>query len=233
MTRSEEVPERVPYVLEYQGHTVILGEPLHLAELDRMLKRSQVPTTTTVSATGGMQLEGVLLNSVSVDLSIKSFWEAIHASAFDDAVWPTDDSPVLVPQPPAWLTSARCWEFEPAAPILPAVSGPDVPQPGGWLYHSSFRGADTAQSGGSVGLFQLMDQETFWVLASAEELTEIHLLARDLARYRRGFREVGACFDEFERPGSLRLPIMCREVLEDELIARNVDIEPRFWPRSD
>lgn len=233
MTGSEEVPERVPYVLEYQARTVVLGEPFHLAELDRMLKRSNVPTTTTVSATGGLQPEGVLLNSVSVDLTTEKFWEAVQASAFDDAVWPTDDSPILVPQPPRWLSSARCWEFEPAAPIMPAVQSSTIADPGGWLYRPSFGGTDTSWSGGSVGLFQLMDQETFWVLASAEELEEIRLLCLDLARYRRGFREMGTCFDEFERPGSLRMPLICREVLEDELIARSVDIEPRFWPRSD
>lgn len=233
MTRSEELPERVPYVLEYQGRTVVMGEPFHLAELDRILKRAHVATSTTVSATGGMQLDGVLLNSVSVDLPIARFWEQVHASAFDDAVWPSDDSPITVPQPPTWLSSARCWEYDPVSPVLPAVQDNTLEEPGGWLYHPSFGGVDTSRTGGSVGLFQLMDRESFWVLASAQELAEIRLLALDLARYRRGFDQLGAVFDEYERPGSLRLPLICREVLEDELIARSVDIEPRFWPRAD
>ncbi|KAA9394121.1 hypothetical protein FCK90_08335 [Kocuria coralli] len=232
MTRSDEVPRRVPYVLEYQGRTVVLGEPFHLAELDRMLTRSDVPTTTTVSGTGTMHLDGVLLNSVSVDLPMTGFWEHVHASAFDDAPWPSDDSPITVPSPPEWLSAARCWEYDPVAPILPLVEGARIEQPGGWLCRPSFGGADTARGEGSVGLFQLMDQDSFWVLASLEDLAEIRLLAMELARYRRGFAELGACFDEFERPGSLRLPLICRESLEDELIARSIDIEPRFWPRT-
>ncbi|ROZ62809.1 hypothetical protein EDL96_08495 [Kocuria soli] len=233
MPRSDEVPQRVPYVLEYQGRTVVLGEPFHLAELDRMLTRSHVSTTTTVSGTGGTQLDGVLLNSVSVDLPIPRFWEQVQSAAFDDAPWPADDSPVTVPEPPAWLAAARCWEYDPVAPVLPAVESTRLEEPGGWLHSPGFAGFDTSRYAGSVGLFQLMDQETFWVLASTEDLVEVRLLALDLARYRRGFRELGVCFDEFERPGSLRLPLICREVLEDELIARSVDIEPRFWPRVD
>lgn len=233
MAHSDEVPQRVPYVLEYQGRTVILGEPFHLAELDRMLTRSNVATTTTVSPSGAMQIDGVLLNSVSVDLPIDRFWEQVHTSAFDDAPWPDDDAPITVPTPPSWLSSARCWEYDPAAPVMPVLETPHLEQPGGWLYHPSFGGADTSRGEGAVGLFQLMDQNSFWVLASLADLAEIRLLAMDLARYRRGFKELGACFDEFERPGSLRLPLICREVLEDELIARNVDIEPRFWPRTD
>ena len=39
--------------------------------------------------------------------------------------------------------------------------------------------------------------------------------------------------DETDRIGSLCLPLICREVLEDELIARSIDIEPRFWPPGD
>ena len=42
-------------------------------------------------------------------------------------------------------------------------------------------------------------------------------LARDLQRYRRGFPQMRVCFDETDRIGSLCLPLICREVLEDEL----------------
>lgn len=234
MSRSAEVPDRVPYVLEHQGRTVVLGEPLHLAELDRMMHRAQVQTTTTISATGGMTPDGVLLNSVAVDLPAHRFWERVQSAAFDDARWPEDDDgEVLVPRPPAWLRGARCWEFDPIAPLLGGRADPSGAlqgYSGGWVARPSFDGADTSRSGGAVGMFQLMDAESFWVLASQQALLEIADMARDLQRYRRGFDQLRVCFDETDRIGSLHLPLICREVLEDELIARGSDIEPRFWP---
>lgn len=237
MIRSDEVPRRVPYVLEHQGRTVVLGEPLHLAEIDRMMHRAQVPTATTVSATGGRHLEGVLLNSVGMDLPLPRFWDRVQSAAFDDAAWPRDaDSPVLVPQPPQWLREARCWEYDPIAPLMGGARAPDGTvqgYAGGWVSRPSYEGAPTFRGAGAVGLFQLMDAESFWVLASTEDLLEIVDLCSDLQRYRRGFQEVRVCFDETDRIGSLRFPLICREVLEDELLARSVDVEPRFWPRSD
>ena len=71
------------------------------------------------------------------------------------------------------------------------------------------------------------------VLAGQDALIEIVELARDLQRYRRGFPQMRVCFDETDRIGSLCLPLICREVLEDELIARSIDIEPRIWPPGD
>ncbi|MDO4255266.1 MAG: hypothetical protein Q4C81_09030 [Kocuria sp.] len=227
-----QAAQRVPYMLEYQGRTVILGEPEHLAYLDHMLKRRDVPTSTTVSSTGGLRPDGVLLTSLAVDLNMDTLWDTVYTSAFDDAVWPHDDSPLTVPQPPDWLVAARCWEYEPAAPVLPVVQTSQIPEPGGWVHRPSFNGADTALTGGSVGLFQLTDHATLWVFASAEVLGEIHQLGTDMARYRIGFTQMCLCFDEFERPGSLRLPALCRDVLEDELIAHSMDIESRFWPGS-
>lgn len=223
------ISERVPYAMEYQGLTAFIGEPLHLAELHQMLIRADIPMNTTASSVGDHQVEGLLLNSISVDMPLDKFWETIQVCAFDDAVWPTDDSPVTVPEPPAWLTATRCWEYEPAAPAVPVLESPNIPEPGGWLYRPSFNGMDTAFLGGSVGLFQLTDHHSFWVLTSAENLSEIHQLGVELAGFRRGFSDMTTCVDEYERPGSIKLPLICREVLEDELIARSFDIETRFW----
>lgn len=236
MSRSDEVPQRVPYVLEHQGTTVVLGEPLHLAEIDRMLQRMRIQTATTVSATGGLHLEGVLLNSVGADIPLHRFWETLHLAAFDDdsVDWRDQDAEVLVPEPPQWLREARCWEYDPIAPLMGGQpQDPQAPHSGGWVARPAFGGLDSARRGGSVGLFQLMDRESFWVLAAQETLVEIVELCRDLQRYRRGFPQLRVCFDETDRIGSLRLPLICREVLEDELIARSIDIEPRFWPPGD
>ena len=80
-----------------------------------------------------------------------------------------------------------------------------------------------------MGLLQLTDPDSFWVLGSDADLAEVAATAKELASFRQGFDRLTAYFGPDDRIGCLRLPVVCREPLEDELIVQGVDIEPRFW----
>ncbi|MGQ1798341.1 hypothetical protein ACT4S5_14595 [Kocuria oceani] len=221
---SGERSVRVPYVLHFESRTVVLGEPAHLEELDALLRGAGVATRPTYWH--GMQRDdpGAALNSVGTDLTAEHFWDRVDAGAFAAARWPVDlDGPLYLPAPPWWLQRARAWEYDPVAPALGAA------EPGGWLRVPGWAGTENNDAGGPVGLLQLTDPASFWVLASDADLTEVAATAKELARFRQGFDRLTAYFDPDDRIGCLRLPLICREPLEDELLARGVDIEPRFW----
>ena len=114
---SDSSPDRVPYVLHFEGRTVVLGEPAHLEELDVLLRGAGAETRPT-------------------------YWHGMRA-----------------------------------------------------------------EDPGAV----------------------VNSMGTDLARYRLGFDRLTAYFGPDDRIGCLRLPVICREPLEDELIARGTDVEPRFW----
>ncbi|MFC4904800.1 MULTISPECIES: hypothetical protein [Kocuria] len=221
---SGERSVRVPYVLHFESRTVVLGEPAHLEELDALLRGAGVATRPTYWH--GMQRDdpGAALNSVGTDLTAEHFWDRVDAGAFAAARWPVDlDGPLYLPAPPWWVQRARAWEYDPVAPALGAA------EPGGWLRVPGWAGTENNDAGGPVGLLQLTDPASFWVLASDADLTEVAATAKELARFRQGFDRLTAYFDPDDRIGCLRLPLICREPLEDELLARGVDIEPRFW----
>ncbi|MFF0944686.1 hypothetical protein ACFYE2_10720 [Kocuria sp. CPCC 205300] len=221
---STERSVRVPYVLHFESRTVVLGEPAHLEELDALLRGAGVATRPTYWH--GMQRDdpGAALNSVGTDLTAEHFWDRVDAGAFAAARWPVDlDGPLYLPAPPPWLQRARAWEYDPVAPALGAA------EPGGWLRAPGWAGTENNDAGGSVGLLQLTDPASFWVLASDADLTEVAAAAKELTRFRQGFDRLAAYFGPDDRIGCLRLPLVCREPLEDELITLGVDIEPRFW----
>lgn len=215
---------RVPYVLHFESRTVVLGEPAHLEELDALLRAARVATRPTYWH--GMHKEdpGAALNSVGTDLTAEHFWDRVDAGVFAAARWPVDlDGPLYLPVPPPWLQQARAWEYDPLAPALGAA------EPGGWLRVPGWAGTENDDAGAAVGLLQLTDPSSFWVLGSDAHLMEIAATARELARFRQGFDRITAYFGPDDRIGCLRLPVVCREPLEDELIATGIDVEPRFW----
>lgn len=215
---------RVPYVLHFEGRTVVLGEPAHLEELDALLRSGGVDTRPTYWH--GMRADepGAALNSVGTDLTAGQFWDRVDAGVFAAARWPVDvDGPLYLPAPPGWLQRARAWDYDPVAPALGAA------EPGGWLRVPGWSGTENNDAGAPVGLLQLTDPGSFWVLGSDADVLEVAEIGKELARYRLGFDRLAAYFGPDDRIGCLRLPLLCREPLEDELIARGVDIEPRFW----
>jgi hypothetical protein len=206
--------ERVPYVLHFESRTVVLGEPAHLEELDALLRRADVRTRPTYWHGMRQDDPGAALKSVGPDLT----------GAFAAARWPVDlDGPLYLPAPPAWLQRARAWEYDPLAPALGAAA------PGGWLRAPGWAGTENNDAGAAVGLLQLTDPDSFWVLGSDADLAEVAATAKELAPFRQGFDRLTAYFGPDDRIGCLRLPVVCREPLEDELIVQGVDIEPRFW----
>ncbi|TDL40241.1 hypothetical protein [Kocuria rosea] len=216
--------ERVPYVLHFESRTVVLGEPAHLEELDALLRRAGVRTRPTYWHGMRQDDPGAALNSVGTDLTAEQFWDRVDAGAFAAARWPVDlDGPLYLPAPPAWLQRARAWEYDPLAPALGAAA------PGGWLRAPGWAGTENNDAGAAVGLLQLTDPDSFWVLGSDADLAEVAATAKELAPFRQGFDRLTAYFGPDDRIGCLRLPVVCREPLEDELIVQGVDIEPRFW----
>lgn len=217
-------PDRVPYVLHFESRTVVLGEPAHLEELDALLRRAEVVTRPTYWHGMRQDEPGAALNSVGTDLTADRFWDRVDAGAFAAARWPVDlDGPLYLPVPPEWLQRARAWEYDPVAPALGAAA------PGGWLRVPGWAGTENNDAGASVGLLQLTDPDSFWVLGSDADLAEAADTAKELARFRQGFDRLTAYFGPDDRIGCLRLPLVCREPLEDELLALGADIEPRFW----
>ena len=215
---------RVPYVLHFESRTVVLGEPAHLEELDALLGGAGVPTRPTYWHGMRHGDPGAALNSVGTDLTADRFWDRVDAGAFAAARWPVDlDGPLYLPAPPPWLQRARAWEYDPVAPALGAA------EPGGWLRAPGWAGTENNDAGSPVGLLQLTDPASFWVLGSDADLMEAANTAREISRFRLGFDRLTAYFGPDDRIGCLRLPLVCREPLEDELLARGVEIEPRFW----
>ena len=215
---------RVPYVLHFEARTVVLGEPAHLEELDALLRAGGTETRPTHWHGMSAGEPGAALNSVGTDLTAAQFWDRVDAGVFATARWPADlEDPLYLPAPPVWLQRARAWEYDPLAPALGAAP------PGGWLRVPGWAGTENDDAGSSVGLLQLTDPDSFWVLGADADVLEVAELCKELALFRLGFDRLSAYFGPDDRIGCLRLPLICREPLEDELIARGTDIEPRFW----
>ena len=148
--------------------------------------------------------------------------------------WPAPvDGPLFPPSSPEWLTRAPRWELDPLAPAL----GPAAP--GGWVWsprdgggpdgevergeESSLPGEPSAEhgetGGGSqslpwVGLFQLTDVESFWVLSTPDRLDQVVALCERLSSTHSAFTWLTGYFDAQDILGSLRLPMECAPELE-------------------
>ncbi|WP_223286237.1 hypothetical protein [Kocuria atrinae] len=137
------------------------------------------------------------VTELSVQLSAQDFWDRINAGSWAtwSEQWPSPaDSPLYPPSAPEWLIGAPRWELDPLAPAL----GPAAP--GGWVWMpTSSKDSDaskeedpseqapqlaaadrergeTSEDGEQyswVGLFQLTDVESFWVLSTPERLDHV------------------------------------------------------------
>lgn len=232
--------KRTPYLLHFEGQTVVLGESEYLFAVNEYLLAAQVATRPTLwdqayleahadwdpqalgvdlsllEAAGGPDARR-LLNSVGCNLEMEDFWEALERGVFASAPWHREAT-VFVPQLPDWLVACRSWFFDPVAP----AEGPG--SAGGWSRVRSRPG-----SGYPVGLFQLTSRDTFWVLGGAEELEAIFALCQGLAAYRTGFDQATAYYAQDGFYSSLLLPLDCRQTLEEELFLAGLDTETLFW----
>lgn len=173
---------------------------------------------------------------LSVQLPMQSFWDRISAGSWAtwSEKWPAPvDGPLFPPSSPEWLTRAPRWELDPLAPAL----GPAAP--GGWVWsprdgcgpdgevergeESSLPGEPSAEQGetggGSqslpwVGLFQLTDVESFWVLSTPDRLDQVVALCERLSSTHSAFTWLTGYFDAQDILGSLRLPMECAPELE-------------------
>ncbi|GAA2112104.1 hypothetical protein [Kocuria atrinae] len=187
------------------------------------------------------------VSELSVQLPAQEFWDRLNAGSWAtwSEQWPAPaGSPLFPPRTPDWLMYAPRWELDPLAPAL----GPAAP--GGWIWapapsgsaHESDTGvlsnqsADTAldlatdspASGEQppwVGLFQLTDVESFWVLSTAERLDQVVKLCEQLSSTHSAFSWLTGYFDPRDVLGSLRLPMECAPELEFALTERGYSVD--------
>lgn len=229
---------RTPYLFHFDQQSVALGEAHFLGYIDALLRSLDVPTQTTywdqvylaqmenqfgefTSASllsEGAQDNSDMINSVGAPLTEPELWEKFEAAIFAQMSWPTEDEELYLPSLPEWLQNARSWEFDPVAP----AQGPG--NIGGWVRTRGRPGA-----GQPVGLFQLTDPQSFWVLGSPEDLASVHELCLEMARIRSGFQQTTAYLGHDLLFSSLALPLECRQPLEEELYIAGIDAETLFW----
>lgn len=190
------------------------------------------------------------VTELSVQLSAQDFWDRINAGSWAtwSEQWPSPaGSPLYPPSAPGWLTGAPRWELDPLAPAL----GPAAP--GGWVWApastedtavgdaGNMSGQDqqtaagdrelveTSQDGAEpspwVGLFQLTDVESFWVLSTPERLDHVVKLCEQLSSSHSAFTWLTGYFDPRDVLGSLRLPMECAPELEYALTEREISVD--------
>ena len=177
------------------------------------------------------------VSELSVQLTAQNFWDRISAGSW--ATWPHQwpapvEGPLFPPSSPEWLIRAPRWELDPLAPAL----GPAAP--GGWIWlpvpqtePGTAQEAGTAGSGDSeahdeadwVGLFQLTDVESFWVLSTPERLDRVVTLCEQLSTTHSAFTWLTGYFDPRDVLGSLRLPMECAPELEFALTERGYTVD--------
>lgn len=177
------------------------------------------------------------VTELSVQLTAQQFWDRISAGSW--ATWPHEwpapvEGPLFPPSSPEWLVRAPRWELDPLAPAL----GPAAP--GGWIRLSDSPDEDgpTPDSGtppahGSgnqtesnwVGLFQLTDVESFWVLSTPQRLDRVVRLCEHLSATHSAFTWLTGYFDPRDVLGSLRLPMECAAELEFALTERGYTVD--------
>ncbi|QRZ61744.1 hypothetical protein [Rothia sp. ZJ932] len=227
---------RSPYIFHFGERSVALGEPrflniiahnlkeqgyhpqitywdqVYLAQLDDDIEGNK---PQLIEESSRMQ---EMMNSVGVELTEDEFWSALESPLFDQMSWPAQGEELLMPEVPGWMSHARSWFFD---PVAPAQGTGNI---GGWV---RTRGRERA--GQPVGLFQLTDPDSFWVLGSADDLERVHQLCLDLAHYRDGFEKTTAYLGYDLRMSSIALPMICRGALEEEFYLAGVDTESLFW----
>lgn len=174
---------------------------------------------------------------LSVQLPAREFWDRISAGSWATWTqqWPAPHgSPLFPPSSPDWLLASPRWELDPLAPAL----GPAAP--GGWIFAAGQPGNQGQPSAGShtparpstqdeqpdwVGLFQLTDVESFWVLSSPERLDRVVTLCEQLSATHSAFTWLTGYFDPGDVLGSLRLPMECAPVLEFALAERGYAVD--------
>lgn len=165
------------------------------------------------------------VEELSVQLPAPQFWDRISAGAWAtwSQRWSTPvDGPLYPPHSPPWLTRAPRWELDPLAPAL----GPAAP--GGWIRcspESATEDASPTVGPESVGLFQLTDVESFWVLSSPAYLDRIATLCEGLSKKHTAFSWLTGYFDPRDVLGSLRLPMECAPELEFALVEHGYPVD--------
>lgn len=164
------------------------------------------------------------VGTLAVELPAPEFWDRISAGSWAtwSQRWPSPANGVLFPpRSPEWLTRAPRWELDPLAPALgPAAAG-------GWLPYRDQQGAHDPGTAGAagVGLFQLTDVESFWVLSSPERLDRVVALCERLSAQHPAFTWLTGYFDPRDVVGSLRLPMECARELEYALTERDYAVD--------
>lgn len=220
---------RTPFLLHFDDQTVALGDAHLLQQIEaNLLAADRAPRTTFWDQAYLSGEEGALfapdpdpehINSVGITGGAEEFWAAMDAAVFQQTEWPREETAtVWFPEYPAWLRETTSWTYDPICPPM----GPGAP--GGWVRTRSVPG-----EGRPVGLFQLTDRDAFWVFGAAQDLRGIVALCGSLARFRRGFDALTAYAGPDDVLGSLALPLICREALQEELMVRGVDVETLFW----
>lgn len=220
---------RAPYLFHFDDQTVALGDPEFLRLIETDLISAGLATRTTFWDQAYLDGEDgepfapdpdpENINSVGIQGDEDVFWSAMESALFARAEWPQEDTAtVYFPEYPQWLRNAQSWSFDPVCPPL----GPA--NPGGWVRRRGVAGA-----GHPIGLFQLTDDDSFWVLGAEEDLEAVVDLCASLARFRRGFDALTGYRGPDDVLGSLALPLICREPLHEELMIRGVDVETLFW----
>lgn len=189
------------------------------------------------------------VTELSVQLPAQMFWDRLNAGSWAtwSEQWPSPaDGPMFPPSVPDWLAHAPRWELDPLAPAL----GPAAP--GGWIWAPASSDGST-EAGGSeasapsspsrasgvawdeahetgeqypwVGLFQLTDVESFWVLTTPERLDQVVALCEELSGTHSAFSWLTGYFDPMDVLGSLRLPMECAAELEYALTERGYSVD--------
>lgn len=189
------------------------------------------------------------VTELSVQLPAHEFWDRLNAGSWAtwSEQWPSPaDSPLFPPSIPDWLAHAPRWELDPLAPAL----GPAAP--GGWIWApgppedadfeseresprdpatestaegQSFDATDDDDQYPWVGLFQLTDVESFWVLSTPERLDQVVKLCEQLSSTHSAFTWLTGYFDPRDVLGSLRLPMECAPELEFALTERGYSVD--------
>lgn len=227
---------RAPYIFHFEQRSVALGDPAFLKAIAEHLQEQGLdPQITYWDQVYLAHLEGDLagetpellqdsshmeqmMNSVGIELVENDFWAALEASIFAQMTWPEQGEELRMPEVPRWMTTARSWYFDPVAP----PQGPG--NIGGWVRTRGRQG-----TGHPIGLFQLTDPDSFWVLGTAEDLESVHQLCLDMARFREGFDQTTAYLGYDLEMSSIALPMVCRAALEEEFYIAGVDTESLFW----